>query len=162
VRIEIERKADGRTILRCTRADGSVTWQVTEGRTGAFFASHDVTHFAVETALGFTRGFFGLIAAGWDIAETGGKGRRGRVPDEGIVVEHVVGLLERERLGGAPPLSAADFNAQLEADLGRAGIALTRRIADTELCSVRDRIDELRLRIGMLPPGEPLALTFPS
>lgn len=38
--------------LRCTRADGTVRWQK-QPKHGAFFALHDLTHFAVETALGY-------------------------------------------------------------------------------------------------------------
>jgi hypothetical protein len=76
--IQIEKRADGRATLRCTRGDGSVTWQVQRARHAAFFPLHDLTHYAVETVLGFRRGFFGLIADGWDIDDTTGKGRRSR------------------------------------------------------------------------------------
>lgn len=64
-------------MLRCVRADGSATWQKQESRHAAFFALHDLTHFAVESTLGFQRGFFGLIAQGWEIEETTGKQARG-------------------------------------------------------------------------------------
>ena len=71
-------------MLRCVRADGSLTWQKQTDRHAAFFALHDLTHFAVETTLGYARGFFGLIAEGWDFEDTGGKGARGPLPPEAI------------------------------------------------------------------------------
>jgi hypothetical protein len=99
LRIQFERRNDG-TVLRCIRADGTVTWQRTNGRQGTFFPIHDLTHYAVETVLGTRRGFFGLVAAGWDLEETNGKGARGPLPDETLIVEHLVGLLNREAAAG--------------------------------------------------------------
>lgn len=51
MRIEIEKKGDGASVLRCTRRDGSVTFQRHEGKQGAFFPIHDLTHLAVESEL---------------------------------------------------------------------------------------------------------------
>src|SRR5207302_930128 len=53
-------------------------------RDAAFFALHDVTHFAVESTLGFRRGFYGLIIEGWDVEDTTGKGARGPLPKEAV------------------------------------------------------------------------------
>src|SRR3984893_2187434 len=107
--VEIVKRADGNGVLRCTRADGSVTWQKQNTRHAAFFALHDLTHFAVESALGFRRGFFGLIAEGWDIEDTTGKGKRGPLPPEAGVVEQLVGAFDREQSDGGPwPVS--EFN----------------------------------------------------
>ena len=100
MRIEIVKRADGAGVLRCVRPDGSVTWQK-QTRHAAHFALHDLTHYAVETALGYRRGFFGLIAEGWDIEDTSGKGGRGALPAEALEVERIVGLFDSER--GAPP-----------------------------------------------------------
>ena len=65
--IALTRRPDGDSLFRLTRADGSATWQRTLGATGAFLPSHDLTHYAVETLLGHTRGFYGLVADGWDL-----------------------------------------------------------------------------------------------
>lgn len=101
MRIEFVKRADGAGFLRCTRADGSVTWQKQAERHAAHFIHHDLTHFALETTLQYRHGFFGLIAAGWDIEDTTGKGSRGALPDEAREVEALVGLLDRERGSGA-------------------------------------------------------------
>jgi hypothetical protein len=57
VRVQITKNADGSGVLRCVRADGSMTWQKQTDCHAAYFAPHDLTHFAVETRLGFRRGF---------------------------------------------------------------------------------------------------------
>src|SRR6185295_15746644 len=118
LRIEFTKRADGNVILKCVRRDGSATWQRHE-KHAVFFGFHDLTHFAVETTLGFRSGFYGLIADGWDIEDTTGKGKRGKLSGASVLVEHVVGLLDRERAGGAAPLPAADFNAQIDEMVGR-------------------------------------------
>src|SRR5579872_4676253 len=106
--IEILKQPDGSGVLRCTREDGSVTWQK-QARHAAHFALHDLTHFAVETALGYRRGFFGLIAEGWDVDDTTGKGTRGALPAAAVEVEKIVGLFDSERASGTL-WSAEEFN----------------------------------------------------
>lgn len=69
-------------MLRCVRPDGSVTGQKQEGAHAGFFPGHDLTHFAVETELGSTMACYGLIASGWDIDDTTGKGSRGPLPPD--------------------------------------------------------------------------------
>jgi hypothetical protein len=108
LRIEIVKRADGAGVLRCARSDGSITWQK-QTRHAAHFAVHDLTHYAVETVLGCRRGFFGLIAEGWDVEETGGKAARGAVPPEAVEVERIVGLFDAERGVGAH-WTAEEFN----------------------------------------------------
>ena len=98
--VEIVKRADGAGVLRCTRADGSVTWQKQVPRHATHLAPHDLTHFAVETTLGFRRGFFGLLASGWEMEDTTGKGAREPLPLEAGVVEHIVGLFDSERACG--------------------------------------------------------------
>jgi hypothetical protein len=83
LQIEIVKQPDGAGVLRCTRQDRSVTWQK-QTRHAAHFALHDLTHYAVETALGYRRGFFGLIAEGWDVDDTSGKGGRGALSAEAV------------------------------------------------------------------------------
>jgi uncharacterized C2H2 Zn-finger protein len=109
LRLGIIKQPDGNALLRCTRADGSTTWQKQQGDHAAFFPLHDLTHYAVETELGFRRGFYGLIADGWDIADTTGKTARGALPNEAIEVEYLVSAFSAERAGGAIA-SAAEFN----------------------------------------------------
>src|SRR5690349_6673456 len=97
LRIQLEKRRDGAIIMRCIREDGSVTWQRGNNATARFFALHDLTHFAVETTLGFRRGFYGLLADGWDITDFGPPWPRGRIPSDAEPAEWIVGALDRER-----------------------------------------------------------------
>ena len=142
MRIEIEKKGGGASVLRCTRRDGSVTFQRHEGKQGAFFPIHDLTHLAVESELPRPEGFFSLVASGWELEETTGKGARGPLPEGAVAVEKLVGLLDLERAGAA---------RWEPADLG-----LTVDEADR----VRRRLAELLARWVALPVGGTLAVDF--
>jgi hypothetical protein len=157
LRVEFKKRANGSVVLRCIRRDGSTTWQCHE-KHAAFFSFHDLRHFAVETTLGLKTGFYGLIADGWDIEDTTGKGTRGRVPPTSLLAEHVVGLLESERAGGSPPLCAAEFNAQIDAMLGVDENRM--RFTDAQLADARNRTEELYKEWADLPAGSTLKLTF--
>jgi hypothetical protein len=151
--------ADGGVVLRCVRADGSATWQRHAGAHARFFALHDLTHFAVESTLGVSRGFFGLVASGWSIEDTGGKGAPGPLPAEALLVEHLVGFLDAERAGGVP-WSAADFAPQAASVAPEHPLVAGGAITDALLDRVRARRDELFARWGGVPPGAVLELSF--
>jgi hypothetical protein len=154
LRIEFERKRDGSVVFRCVRPDGTATWQRREGHTSLFFASHDLTHYAVETVLGVRRAFFGLIAEGWDIDDTGGKSARGPIPLEAGIVEHIVGLLDRDGMGGAALHSADYVNARVAQALGVGKDVVT----ETQLAAIRVTVASLKTRFATLQPGGPLSL----
>ena len=108
MRVEIRKTADGSGLLRCTRRDGTVCWQK-QRRHGVHFAFHDLTHFAVETVLGYQDGFFGLLAQGWEMEDATGKGVRGPLPSGALEVEALVGTFDAERASSVF-LTAAEFN----------------------------------------------------
>jgi hypothetical protein len=145
LRIEIVKRTDGAGVLRCTRPDGSVSWQK-QPRHAAHFALHDLTHFAVETVLGCRRAFFGLVADGWDIEDTTGKGARGPLPEEAAETERIVGLFDAERACGVK-WSATDF-------LQYTG----RMLTDDEICRIRELRAELFRRWAAVPVGGALKL----
>jgi hypothetical protein len=157
--IQFMKRADGGVVLKCIRADGSTTWQRVDDKHAAFFPLHDLTHYAVETELGFRRGFYGLIAEGWEIAETTGKTARGALPGETLEVEYLVSALSAERAGGAIA-GASEFN-QLAATYADArGMPPPRQVSDEDLARVRLRFDELAIRWRALPAGGMLELLF--
>ena len=142
MKVELEKKPGGASVLRCTRRDGSVTFQRHEGKQGTFFPIHDLTHLAVESELARPEGFFGLVASGWDIEETTGKSPRGPLPEGAIAVEKLVGLLDLERAGVA---------SWEPADLG---------LTVDEAARVRRRIADLLARWEALPAGSVLTVDF--
>ena len=94
--IRIKKKTDGSAALSCVRADGSTTWQRQDGQQGRFFPLHDLTHYAVESVLGFHNAFFGLLASGWDISDFEKKEMRTRMPGEALLAELIVGFFDLE------------------------------------------------------------------
>ena len=152
--IQLTKRADGGAVLRCERADGSVTWQTHQGTRAAFFPSHDLTHFAVESELAGAVAFYGLIAAGWDIEDTTGKGARGPLPPEAVMVEHIVGLLDIER-GSGHWMSGAEFRSALR-DAGKPAPLLD----DDTLTRIRARRSDLLGQWRELPAGATLELEF--
>lgn len=147
MKIEIVKQPDGAGVLRCTRDDGSVPWQK-QTRHAAHFALHDLTHYAVEIALGYRAGFFGLIAQGWDMEDTTGKGPRGAIPAEAIEVERIVGLFDSER-GSGTLWTAEEFNQ-----------FAPRPLSLQEIQSVRAVRGALFQQWFAVAPGQKLVLEF--
>lgn len=147
MRIEIVKRPDGAGVLRCTREDGSVTWQK-QRRHAAHFALHDLTHYAVEKTLGFTQGFFGLVCSGWDMDETTGKGARGPLPPQALEVEQIVGALDAER-GVGVLWTLDEFREYSKSSL-----------TPEQLESVRKLRAELFMQWRAVTPGDKLELTF--
>lgn len=149
MRIEIVKQADGTGVLRCTRSDGSVSWQK-QNRHAAHFSLHDLTHYAVETTLGYRRGFFGLVSEGWDIDDTTGKGIRGPVPDEAREVEGIVGLFDSER-GCGTLWNLEELNEHSP-----------RKLTAGEAQEIRTRRARLFREWFDVPAGSKLELEFPE
>ena len=147
LRIEFLKQPDHSATLRCTRPDGSVTWQKQTKHAG-HFALHDLTHYAVETTLHYRQGFFGLISAGWDIEDTTGKGARGPIQVEQGEVEKLVGLFDSER-GAGVLWTAEEFNEFAPCALSGA-----------EIEQIRNLRSELFHKWFTIQPGEKLELTF--
>ena len=159
MKIQFTKRADGRAVFKCIRPDGSVSWQKQEGKYATFFPLHDLMHYAVETELGFGRGFFGLIAEGWEIAETTGKTDRGPLPNEALEVEYLVSAFSAERAGGGVS-SAAEFNELAATFAQSKGMAAPRQLSGEELARVRAQFAELATRWRALPAGETLVLAY--
>jgi hypothetical protein len=142
----------------CTRPDGTMTMQ---HQRQAFFASHDLTHFAVETVLGFQRAFYGLLAEGWGLDDFGPPWPRGPLPEEAEEAERIVGFLDLER-GSGVIMSAEDVNASLRDHYTRQGLFhIPRDVTDEQLAAVRRRRGELLAQWAELAPGAAIELTFP-
>jgi hypothetical protein len=157
--IELEKRADGDVIFRCIRADGSVTWQRHAGARGVFFAYHDLTHLAVERTLGLRHGFFGLIASGWDLGDTEGKGPRGPLPDETIAVENLVGFFDRER-GSLSEWTAEEFNAAAQSYASQRGSPVPMSLSDDEVARTRAAIRSLHAEWNATPNGRVFRQSF--
>lgn len=153
--IRLRKKRDGNAALSCERADGSITWQRQEGTRAGFFPLHDLTHYAVETVLGHRRGFYGLVAEGWNLTDFGAPWPRGPIPADADPSEFVVGFLDAERAGGVL-WSAADLNESIErAHPGRRG-----DVSEAQLARIRSLCAGLFHRWAELPADATLELRF--
>lgn len=159
LRIEIGKRRDGATTFRLVRADGSATWQRHEGSKALFFPLHDLEHFAVETVLRHGRGFYGLVAEGWELGDFGTPWPRGPMPADMDPSESIVGFLDLERATGVE-LTADDVNDQLRAKLTGSDQAASVRVTDEALARVRAVVRELHARWWELPPGATMTLEF--
>ena len=158
--IRIKKNADGSSVLTCTRADGSVTWQRQLGQHGAFFPRHDLTHYAVETVLAHTHGFYGLLAIGWDISDFGPPWKKGPLPQEAGYTELIVGFLDTER-ASFTRWSADDFNEKATIFYRDHKITDARpTLTDDDLHRIRARRSELFERWDAVAAGDALELTF--
>jgi hypothetical protein len=155
----LTKHADGGAVLRCTRTDGTASWQRHHGRQAVFFPLHDLTHFAIETELGFRRAFYGLVAEGWDIEETTGKGARGPLPPEALWVEHLVGAFDLERAGSVV-WTADELNAQARTFAVDRGLPSPPALTDDDLGRIRSRLGALFARWALLEAGATLELGF--
>lgn len=159
MRVCLTKQGDGRAILKCIRADGSTTWQRQHGRSAGFFPLHDLTHFAIETELCLREAFYGLIANGWDIEDTTGKGARGPLPSEALAVERLAGLFDLERAGSAF-WSANEINEHCHGPSAPPGQRLPRPVTDDDLARIRATIGKLLARWAAVPRGDTLDLLF--
>lgn len=157
--IRIKKGADGRTTLSCARADGTTTWQRQEGAQASFFPRHDLTHYAVETVLGQRQGFYGLVAAGWDLSDFGTPWPRGKLPKEANLVEMIVGFFDLDRASGQME-SVEELNTQLATFCEEKALPAPEKLTEEDLSRVRQKRGELFAQWEAVERGGVLELQF--
>ena len=160
--IRLKRHPDASASITLTREDGTVTWQRQNGQLGMVFPPHDLTHFAVETELGYRSGFYGLVADGWEIADFAAPWPRGPIPREALEVELIVGFFDAERRNPTR-WSADEFNEHARmfvAASKHAGKLATPQLTEAQVDRVRGVRDALLARWHALSPGEAMDLRF--
>jgi hypothetical protein len=161
MRIEISKRADGSVVLKFRRRDGTEEWQKQSGPQALFFPLHDLTHYSVESELGIRDAFYGLVASGWSIEDTTGKGKKGPITPNAVYVESVVGTLDTERASGSR-WTAAEFNENTARFAANGGRPAPRELTEDDLARIRKRRAELFSTWQELAPGRTLELTFPD
>ena len=150
--IELKKGKDGPSSMACIRTDGTRTW----ARLHPFFPTHDLTHCAVESVLGMTEAFFGLISSGWAIDDFAQPGTSRRLPVQALWAEHLVGLLEHRIANEAKSLNIA-----WQSVLVASSSSLPPPLTDEAL----SRIVRIREQLGVvwqyLLLGETLRIAFP-
>jgi hypothetical protein len=157
--IKIRKNVDGSSVLTCVRADGSTTWQHQKGNQGQFFPHHDLTHFAVETALRQRAGFYGLVADGWNLQDFGNPWPRGPLPPDALIPELIVGFLDTER-AASERWAAEQFHESAMRYFDAHDLSGSFRLTEDDLAQIRERRAALFARWDALPGGSTLELTF--
>jgi hypothetical protein len=157
MKIQLKKGRDGPSTLVCIRADGSRTWS----KVHPFFPVHDLTHFSVESVLGFTEGFFGLVASGWDIDTFSQPGATKRMGAEAVLAEAIVGVFDLERAGRGV-FDEAEFNAALAESLSALGLPPFRFITGNDLWRIRTLRGDLVSRWWSVPEGKSIEVEFPA
>jgi hypothetical protein len=157
--VRIKKGTDGRTTLSCVRPDGTTTWQRQEGGHAAFFPRHDLTHVAVESILCFRKGFYGLVADGWDLSDFGNPWPRGRLPIEANLSERAVAFFDRERGSGVIG-DAEELNQHLREYCTENGLDRATAYTEDDLVRVRQKRGELFSKWDAVRPGETFEVEF--
>lgn len=144
-------------VMTCIRADGTKTWEPS-----TVGVRHDLIHYAVETTLGYTQAFYGLVAAGRDIDSFGTRnGRKDFYPDEAIWAETIVGLLQWPSVSGGPALADDEFASILTQSCSQAGCPAPAVTPD-QLARVHSLIGALHRQWNDVAAGGTMVLRFPK
>jgi len=81
--------------LLCLRDDGSRTWFTSANNSG-YFVEHDIAHYVVESELGLSDSFYGMVSMGRDLNDFGNP-ESGPISVEAENTEHLVALLQHDR-----------------------------------------------------------------
>ena len=158
--LKLTKREGGRHVTTVVRADGTVTSQRFTEANARFFVQHDLTHYAVETVLGHARGFYGLVAEGWNISDFNAPWPRGRLPRDIDPTESFVSLFDSERATGRQ-WTAEEFNASLaQFHAAHPGSTAPRPVTATDLGKIRAELARLRAAWEALPVGGSLELPF--
>ena len=142
--------------LKCVRDDGTSTWQPST----AYFAFHDLIHFAVETVLGYTEAFYGVVAAGKGLDEFGSRqGQKDLYTCQEAWAESIVGLLQWPGVSGGIDLTEGEFFEQLNAIFANHKCNAPD-VTIVQLRKIRRTMSDLHEQWNLVPPGDTMEITF--
>jgi hypothetical protein len=156
LRLRFKKKNDGQAVFTAVRADGSST-STSIGPARGFGPVHDLAHYVVETSLGISDGFLGLLAAGKNI-EDFDRGSKLWLTEDAYAAEAIAGQLSQDA-GTGVPLSVEDFNWTVGDSLTRGAVGYrSPELSAEQLDGMRRNLDELIKRWRALAPGETIEL----
>lgn len=160
LRIRFKKRKDASVTLTFLRADGSVT-QSTIGDARGFGPVHDLTHYVVESTLGISRGFLGLIAEGWTVRDFE-QDAKSRIPNDAVWVEGMAGALSFEVMAGQPMGFDESKLVELEKVIRERDPKpwAHPEVAPEDFDTMRDALAKLVGYWRALPPGRSLELSF--
>jgi hypothetical protein len=142
-------------VIKYVRDNGTETWMQADD----FFVRHDLSHFALETVLGYKTAFNGMINSGMDIKdfENREKRRAMKVTDEAGYAENMANLFLGEVLQG----NLEDFNAVQQQTLAYSNSEIPAiDLADEKIQAVRKYLRQLLTDWELLSSGQTMELVF--
>ena len=125
---------------------------------------HDIAHYVVETALGFTGAFYGMIAKGYDIGDFELPREQrpedlvpANLPVEALQTEHIVNLLQ---IGFLNTDKKFNMLSTLKTILTEREIDFPEILSQDKLDCIQHRYEELVLKWNGLEKGAKLELIF--
>lgn len=158
ITLRFKKVADAASRLTGVRADGSFTTTRIGTATG-FGPVHDLSHYVVESEFGFTNGFLGLLAQGWNVEDFDHEAAK-QLPDEAFWAEIIAGELSRQAMMNQWQ-DAADFQWSVEVVFEGTGRRPAPPVTRKRLASMRAALEALRAQWDALPVNETLELRFP-
>jgi len=143
LRLRFKKKNDGTAVITAVRPDGTSTYH-SIGDADDYGPIHDF--YVVESYFGFSRGFYGLLAEGWNIDDFE-TGARGPIPADAALPERLAGAVS---MNVATPhrYSASDINFTVGQDA----------VTESQLSEMERTLANLCSQWRALPPGETLEL----
>jgi len=158
--IQFKKYRDKQSTLTCIRSDGTRTWDKLQ----VDFELHDLAHFAIETELGFTNAFYGLLAKGYNIqdfllpVEQRPQALISKnLPVESLQTEHIANLLLIDHF---QKNIGSDFIDQLKGMLKEDGLAFPEILTQERLEKINNSFEELISKWNALEEEGMLELTF--
>lgn len=147
-------KGQQRNSLSCFREDGSAT----RAEIGPGLPAHDLTHLVVESALGMTGGFFGLVRSGRSLQEMSDPAVIPTLGAEAHLSEVLARGLGSVFTGACRP---EELGAMLQAELGGQHEEVIARLTPQVLSRMLRSFGEYLESWTRLGPGESLSIGFP-
>jgi hypothetical protein len=148
------------SVLTIYRKDGSSTWS----KLHRGLETHDLAHYAVESTLGFTNAFYGIINQGYTIQDfEAPKAIRPEAvkPEnlypEALITEHLVNLLEVELLNSGMNLMLLE---DLKAILQQNNLPFPEHLNSDILEAIRSKYHTLYNQWWVLEDNEEIVIAF--
>ncbi|MCW3087850.1 MAG: hypothetical protein JWQ78_1236 [Sediminibacterium sp.] len=142
-------------IIKYTRDNGTATWMQADD----FFVMHDLSHYAIETVLGYKTAFNGMLNNGMGIRDFEDREKRKamEVTAEAMYAENMANLFLAEIGQG----DFEDFNAMQQETFTSFARQYPGIVLPLEkIREIRNFLRQLLAQWNQLTPGETLALSF--
>lgn len=155
MQLRITKHTDKPHVLLYRRDDGTETWMAAD----EFFVRHDLSHYALEKALGYTTAFMGMLNKGMEIKDFEDRSKRKamRLSEQAVYAENMANLFLMEYAQG----QLTDFNSVLSSAFNPMGTAAKPLdLTDEQLHAVRTLFSRLLHDWRVLGPGQIMVLEF--